>query len=150
VHLAFDDQYNLTTLTDPLGRSYECAYDGRGNLVRSTDPLGHTTRFTFSGPYNRLATVTDANANLTRYAYTGQGNLESITYPDGSRESWGYDAAGNATSWINRRAGLSATRMTGPDGSPARATRMVPRPATRTTPEGTSPRPARSTRNRRY
>jgi RHS repeat-associated protein len=103
VHLAFDDNFNLVRLTDPAGRSHNYGYDDRGNLIRSTDPLSHATRFTFAGAFDRLASVTDANGNLTRYAYTTNGNLESITYADGSQESWNYDTLGNATTWTNRR-----------------------------------------------
>jgi RHS repeat-associated protein len=103
VHLTFDDYFNLARLTDPAGRSYGYAYDGNGNLTQSTDPLGHASRFTYHASLNRLASVTDANGNVTRYAYTGSGNLQSITYADGSREGWGYDALGNATAWTNRR-----------------------------------------------
>ena len=103
VHRAFDDAYNLVRLTDPAGRSYNYAYDVYGNLTRTTDPLGHVSRFTYHTPLNRLASVTDANANTTRYAYTSSGNLESIVYADGSREGWAYDPLGNATTWTNRR-----------------------------------------------
>ncbi len=106
VHMAFDNNYNLVRLTDPAGRACAYAYDGSGNLTRSTDPLGHASRFTYETVFNRLASVTDANGDLTRYAYTGSGNLQSITYADGSREGWAYDALGNATTWTNRRSNL--------------------------------------------
>ncbi len=103
LYLAFDDQYNLARVTDPAGRSYSYGYDNRGNLIQSTDPLGQVTRFAFSGLFNRLTSVADANGNLTRYAYTTNGNLEAITYADGSKETWGYDAFGGAIFWTNRR-----------------------------------------------
>ncbi|MBI2875410.1 MAG: cadherin-like domain-containing protein [Candidatus Tectomicrobia bacterium] len=103
VHLSFDDSYNLTSVTDPTGRSYTYSYDARGNLTRSTDSLGHTTRFTYTGPFNRLASLTDANGNLTRYAYDNDGNLQSITYADRSIERWTYDPLGNPDTWTNRR-----------------------------------------------
>ncbi len=103
VHRAFDDHYNVVSLTDPAGRSYSYGYDSRGNLVRSTDPLGHVTRFTFTGPFDRLASRRDANGNLTRYAYTVSDDLQSITYADGSQESWTYDELGNRITWTNRR-----------------------------------------------
>ena len=70
---------------------------------RAAPTLGHASRFTYHASLNRLASVTDANGNLTRYAYTGSGNLQSITYADGRREGWAYDALGNATTWTNRR-----------------------------------------------
>jgi len=103
VHMSFDDYYNLTSLTDPAGRSYTYGYDSRGNLIRSTDPLGCVTRFSYADAFNRLTTVTDARSNVTSYGYDINGNLNSITYADGSIESWSYDSLGYPTSWTNRR-----------------------------------------------
>ncbi|MGD8450865.1 MAG: RHS repeat-associated core domain-containing protein [Phycisphaerae bacterium] len=104
VQMAFDNDYNLVRLTDPAGNFYEYAYDSKGNLTQSTDPLGNASHFTYAPPFNRLASVTDANENVTSYSYaTGTGNLQSITYADDSFESWTYDAYGNPACWTNRR-----------------------------------------------
>ena len=103
VQLSFNSNYDLTTILDPTVRSYTYSYDGKGNLLRSTDALGNTSRFTYTGPFNRLASVTDAKGNVTRYMYDTDGNLTSITYADGSVETWTYDGFGNSTSWTNRR-----------------------------------------------
>ena len=64
-----------TSLTDPAGLSYVYAYDSNGNLIHSTDPLGSSTSFTYTSAFNRLASVTDANGNVTGYAYDADGNL---------------------------------------------------------------------------
>ncbi len=103
LYLAFDNEYNLVRLVDSAGRSYSYHYDDRGNLIRSTDPLGQISRFVHEASLNRLASVIDANANVTRYAYDTRGNLESITYADASSETWTYDDYGNPISWANRR-----------------------------------------------
>ena len=103
LRLNFDQNYNPTSLTDPAGRSYNYTYDSRGNLIRSLDPLGNTSQFSFTSDFNRLATVTDAKGNLTRYAYDPYGNLQSITYADNSVENWTYDFDGNPQTWENRR-----------------------------------------------
>jgi len=85
------------------GRTRSYTYDERGNLDSETDALGFTTRYTYTTPLNRLASVTDAKGNVTRYAYESDGDLASITYADGSRESRTYDTAGNRVTWTNRR-----------------------------------------------
>ncbi|WP_158305415.1 RHS repeat-associated core domain-containing protein [Opitutus terrae] len=103
VQMTFDDEHNLVELTDPAGGSYRYTYDSKGNVIEAADPLGATTRFAHAGAFNRLASVTDAKANLTRYTYTTEGDLQSITYADGSVERWTYDANGNASGWTNRR-----------------------------------------------
>ncbi|MBE0544528.1 MAG: immunoglobulin domain-containing protein [Verrucomicrobia bacterium] len=103
VHRTFDLNGRLMKTTDAAGRSRTFAYDSRGNLLSETDQLGYSTRYTYTADFNRLASVLDAKGNLTRYAYQPDGALASITYADGSRESWGYDASGNRTSWTNRR-----------------------------------------------
>jgi RHS repeat-associated protein/uncharacterized repeat protein (TIGR01451 family) len=103
VHLAFDNDYNLVSIMDPTGRFYGYGYDSRGNLVRSVDPLGHATQFSFTSAFNRLASVTDARGNATRYDYDYSGNLQAITYADGSVENWTYGLLGNPETWKNRR-----------------------------------------------
>ena len=103
VYLARDNQFNLTSTTDPVGRSYGYGYDTRGNATSSLDPLRNVTRFTYTTGLNRLSTLQDANANQTGYGYDAKGNLQSITYADHSVESWGHDSAGNTLVWTNRR-----------------------------------------------
>ena len=39
----------------------------------------------------------DGNGNTTRKTYTAEGRQSSVTYPDGSSESWRYDLMGNVT-----------------------------------------------------
>jgi RHS repeat-associated protein len=103
VRLSFDDLYNLVSVTDPSGHSYNYGYDSKGNLTQSTDPLAHVSQFTYQPAFNRLASVTDARGNATRYGYDSKGNLQSITYADGSTESWISDSRGSPQTWINRR-----------------------------------------------
>jgi RHS repeat-associated protein len=103
VFFTYDANFNLTTFTDTTGRSYNYAYDGNGNLTQFTDALGKTANFTSQGPFNRLASLVDANANVTTYANNTNGNLRSISYADGSAEKWGYDTVGDPITWTNRR-----------------------------------------------
>jgi len=103
LQLAYDGNFNLIRFTDPAGRLSAYSYDSMGNLTASTDPLGNQTQFGYTGTFNQLAQLTDANGNPTVYAYNANANLTSITYADSSAEGWAYDAYGNPATWTNRR-----------------------------------------------
>lgn len=66
VHLDFDNEYNLGRMTDPSGRAYNYGYDSHGNLARSVDALAQPTQFKYTSLNNRLASLRDANNNVTR------------------------------------------------------------------------------------
>ncbi|GEM_PF-1074278 len=105
VRLGYDSEYNLTSLTDPAGRASSFGYDSKGNVIQATDALGNISRFGYSNAFNRLATLTDAKSNLTRYTTDAKGNLSAITYANSLAERWDeYDASGNPKKWTNRRA----------------------------------------------
>ena len=65
----------------------------RGNLTGIPDALNLETTFTYEPTFNRLASFTDARGNGIDYAYDTRGNLTAITYEDGTRETFTYDAA---------------------------------------------------------
>jgi len=79
-------------------------------------------------PGGKVATVKDANGNLTTYEYDGHDRLVKTRFPDKTTpnassstdvETYGYDAGGNATSLVRRDGTAVATtydklnRMTG-------------------------------------
>ncbi|MGB2614010.1 MAG: RHS repeat-associated core domain-containing protein [Phycisphaerae bacterium] len=103
VSLAYDRDYELTSLTGASGQEYGYTYDSSGNLVGIEDPLRRDTAFTYSVNLSNLTSVTDARGNGMVYGYDAAGNLLSITYEDGTSESFTYDAAGNVLTWTNRR-----------------------------------------------
>jgi RHS repeat-associated protein len=103
VFFNYDANFNLTTFTDPTGRSYNYANDGSDNLIQYSDALGNTANFTYQSPFNSLASLVDADANLTTYGNDTKGNLRSINYANGSAEKWGYDTVGDPITWTNRR-----------------------------------------------
>jgi RHS repeat-associated protein len=120
-----DEQFNPTRLTIPGGGISDLVYDSRGNTTEVEDALGHTTTMGYTTDFNRLDWLRDARDNLTDFAYDSGGNLTSITYPDGSAETFGYDAVGNVVSVTNRRGDTitftynalgQATRKDYPDG----------------------------------
>lgn len=92
---------------DP-GNTKSRFFDGRGRLVLSTEDLrqgGHgagsvthaiQTRMVWDDD-GRMSAQQDDNGNLTQYAYDNLDRLVGLAYPDGSRQSFSYDAAGNPT-----------------------------------------------------
>ena len=87
VSFAYDANLNLVQTTDAAGQTYTNKYDAQGDLLSSTDPLGHTVKYTYSATDDRLASVTDAKGNATRYGYDGKGNLTSTSYADGTSKA---------------------------------------------------------------
>ena len=100
---SYDDEGNLTRVVAPDNTISDFTYDYRGNLLSSVNPLGQRVDFSYEPNYDNLATLHDQRGNVTAYAYTDQGNLSSITYVDGTSETFGYDASGNVTVAVNRR-----------------------------------------------
>ena len=98
-----DDRFNLASVIDPSGRSFDYSYDREGNLTEIVNPLGHKTRFAYEPQFQRLSQMLDAQGNPTRYDYDPRGNLRAITDAAGKAENWGHDALGNPTTWTNRR-----------------------------------------------
>ena len=58
-----------------------------------TDCSGYETRLAYT-PEGQLARITDALGQHTEYHYDADQNLTLALYPDGSKETFGYDAAG--------------------------------------------------------
>ena len=124
---AYDGKGNLLSVTTPVpgngaGASVtQFGYDPKGQLTSITDPLGHGTTITYTSA-GLVASITDAQNNVTSYQYDGRGNrtavidpvngaahpttftydlmdrLLRITYPDGTHTDFGYDYRGRRTS----------------------------------------------------
>lgn len=69
---------NLTSVTDPVGRSLVFDYDFSGRRTRMTDPLDRHWQYSYDTG-GRLSTVTDPMGGIVRYGYDSQGQLTSIT-----------------------------------------------------------------------
>jgi len=97
------------------------AYDSKGELIQIADPLANPTTLTYT-PAGLIASIKDAQGNITSYQYDTHGNrilvtdplnnqtsfaydagdrLTKITYPDQSSASFGYDYRGRRTSKTN-------------------------------------------------
>ncbi|MEU7243779.1 putative T7SS-secreted protein [Streptomyces sparsogenes] len=143
----YDDRGNRTKTTDPTGAHTHYNYDESGNLTSVTDALGNTTRITCDdsglpveitdvlgntttvrrGTHGRITRITDFLGQVTRQGWTIEGKLSWRTRPDGSRETWTWDAEGNLLEY------------TDPADNTTRHTHThFDLPATRTEPDGTT------------
>lgn len=113
-----------TTITDALGHTRTIAYDPAGLPVGTTDELGHTTTIRRDS-FGRIVEVTDPLGHTTRLGWTPEGRQEWRQQPDGTRESWAWDAEGNLLSHTDA-AGNTTHHTPGPFDIPA----------TRTDPDG--------------
>ena len=78
--------YNLISVTDPIGRSLTFTHDSSNRITSVIDPIGRIVTYEYNAD-NTLASVTDANGGVTQYAYSKLANtataLTSITDPRG-------------------------------------------------------------------
>jgi RHS repeat-associated protein len=120
----YDAKGNLLSVTAPPPDSHtpgsltQFAYDSKGELTTITDPLNNVTTLTYTSA-GLIATVTDAQHNVTTYQYDAHGNrtsvtdslqkqttfaydagdrLTTITYPDTTTSTFAYDYRGRRTS----------------------------------------------------
>jgi YD repeat-containing protein len=91
---AYDDQGNVTSVTDPLTHVTTNGYDALNRLVRVTDPGQGVTLYGYNG-IDQLTRVTDPRSLVTTYNYDGLGNLDAQLSPDTGAATNTYDAAGN-------------------------------------------------------
>jgi YD repeat-containing protein len=91
----YDSNFNLTKVTNAVGQSESYAYNSVGEVTASTDFLGNTTNFTYAGPFNQLASMTDANDNTTQYSY-------NATYSNGTSAASTFNLQGDMTSFLNQ------------------------------------------------
>ncbi|MEP7182350.1 MAG: RHS repeat-associated core domain-containing protein [Betaproteobacteria bacterium] len=103
----YDNNGNLTAVTDPLARQTVNAYDALNRLVRVTDPGAGATVYSYDGT-GTLLQVNDPRDLATRYGMDGLGNQTKLTSPDTGVTSQTFDAAGNVLSRMDAR-GVTAT-----------------------------------------
>jgi RHS repeat-associated protein len=121
---AYDENGNLTSVTDPDGDvtsytydalgdmtsqidpqlpgqsapgTWTYTYDSDGEQLTGTDPLGNETQRTYDY-FGNVATQTDALGHTTQYAYDYLGDQTMTDTPDGSVTTSTYDDLGEMTS----------------------------------------------------
>ncbi|OJT23211.1 hypothetical protein BO221_20300 [Archangium sp. Cb G35] len=82
--LLYDEEKNLTEVTDSLGHTTTYRADGRGVVVEKVDPLGNSWRYDYDDALRRTAEH-DPLGNVTRYEYDARGNCVLLVKPDGAR-----------------------------------------------------------------
>jgi RHS repeat-associated protein len=82
LQLSYDQEGNLTQVSDGLGRTLYYTYSG-SRLTGLHDGLGRN--YTFGYTENRLSSITDPMGNVTTYTYDSDGNglITGVTYPGG-------------------------------------------------------------------
>ena len=131
-----DAQGRFQGQEDALGNRYTVTYDALGRITQVTNRLGETTAFTYDATSGRVATLTNAHGDSITYTYTAQTQtfgpatftfyrLTRLDYPDGTHESYTYDAGGNLQTQTDRtgekyqfayNAQGQLTRITNPAG----------------------------------
>jgi RHS repeat-associated protein len=84
----FNSDGKITTIVDRNGNTDTFAYTG-GNLTSITDPGGRTAALAYDSD-NHLISVTDPSGNSYTFTYAS-GTLSSVTYPDGGVWHYTYD-----------------------------------------------------------
>jgi RHS repeat-associated protein len=109
----------LTSVTYPDGHAINYSYDAAGNRTGIASPSGSTT-YAFDA-LNRLVKVTDPDSGETAYAYDAVGNPIQLTYSNGTRAQYTYDALNRLLLVQNARSDSSVintyTYTLGPTGN---------------------------------
>jgi RHS repeat-associated protein len=99
---AYDNQGNVTSITDPLSQMTTNAYDALNRLTQVTDPANGVTGYGYDG-LDQLTSVVDPRNNTTSYTLDGLGNLAQQTSPDTGTTANTQDAAGNLITYTDAK-----------------------------------------------
>jgi len=95
-HYSYDAHGELTAITNALGQATRCtSRDANGRCLTDIDRNGVRTQVTYDLRGRLLSRTT--GTQTIRYQYAPTGLLTRITFPNGSTEEFGYDAAHRLT-----------------------------------------------------
>lgn len=108
----YDDNGNLTQVTDARGNMTIFEYDSENRLIKTTDPLGNFETFIHDNNGNLLST-TDRNVQTIDFQYDVVNQLVQKTLLAGKLEEtitmFAYDSVGNLTSVTDPDSALTMT-----------------------------------------
>jgi RHS repeat-associated protein len=93
----YDNNGNLTKLTDPRNAVTQNAFDGLNRLKQTTDALDAVTATAYNLQDN-VTSVTDAKLHATTYTVNAFGFVTQVVSPDNGTTTYAYDLAGNVLS----------------------------------------------------
>ena len=94
---SYDNDNNLSEVTDANGNQRQATYDNLGNTITTRDAFSQQQQMSF-GNLSRLNSLTDKRGNATAFEYDEDGNLTRIIQPLGIETNFTYDGEGNLTS----------------------------------------------------
>ena len=103
---SYDEDAHRNTCTGENGYYLSILYDEQGRIIESTNSEG-SKHITYN-ELNQRVSETDREGNTTRYTYDDSGNCTQIIYPDGTLESYRYNAF-NQIIWMRDRNGIETS-----------------------------------------
>jgi YD repeat-containing protein len=101
VSYIYDDNLNVTSMTDASGNVTTFSYDANGNILTKTEAYGtalqRTTTYTYDPTFNQVTSITDPLQHITNFNYDSHGNLTSITNPGNATTTFTYNTQGLIT-----------------------------------------------------
>ena len=73
---------SLASIMDPNGNTTSWDRDEQGRVIRERRADGEEFEYTYETASSRLAEMTDAQGQITRYAYNLDDTLQSVSYPN--------------------------------------------------------------------
>jgi RHS repeat-associated protein len=93
---AYDNNANVTGITDPLANATSRSFDALNRLIAVNAPLSSSASEGYDA-HDNLTRVTDPRGLATTYVYDGLDNLIELSSPDTGVTVYHLDAAGNRT-----------------------------------------------------
>jgi RHS repeat-associated protein len=91
---------NITRITDKLNRVTNFGYDSNGNLTSVTDALNKTNTYNYDG-FGRLMSITDALNHTSHLEYDADSNVSARIDELNHRTTMEYDAVGRLTAVVD-------------------------------------------------
>lgn len=104
----YDDDNNITAITNALGGQSRMTYDERGNVTSLTDPMGQTAEYSYESRYNQLAYSKDRNGNISTCDFNADSRLVAIHLPHQVTETFSYTQEGQLQSMTNGNGNITS------------------------------------------